>query len=298
MKSKLFLYTIISLISCGVAYAYIDCRETTNGCTIQQLVNIGDSAPTNKEDRISAYKDAIAKINVKIKELETSQTVSVPKQESCLDIKNNLVLGSSDKMTNGEVTKLQHFLGEYKVHKLYTTAPKNQSGASAEDLQPVTGYYGAKTAQNVTEWQIDHGMNFVTQTSGVGQATRGKMKCQTPVGTTVKWDIGAKIDENFNDAVVTLNFPSGDVKTAHVSVRRDCKELNQETLNDPRFKNANSASAIEKATSSLKPGLACIDYDVFAWYAVFFENGKYSIKELNEDMSGQGKVNWVTLKEI
>jgi len=55
-------------------------------------------------------------------------------------------------------------------------APDNQSGASAEDLQPVTGYYGSKTAVNVMEWQKAHGMDFVTLKSGVGPMTRSKMK--------------------------------------------------------------------------------------------------------------------------
>jgi peptidoglycan hydrolase-like protein with peptidoglycan-binding domain len=285
MKTKFLLVSFLSLFSFGTAFAYGDCRDTINGCTIEQLVVLGESAPTTKEDRINAYKSAIEKINIKIKELTsaTSPTANMDTAKlSCLDLKNNLVLGKTDSETGGEVSTLQKYLidGGY----LSTTKP--------------TGYYGQATAKAVVSWQKAHGMDFVTTSSGVGAMTRGKMKCQAQAGVSVKWEIGAKIDETFSDALVTLGLPNGTVTTTHVSVRNDCKELNSQNLKDEYIKKVNAASVFDKQSNVLLPGLACVNRDVFAWYGVFFESGKYFIKKLNEDASGLGKETWTTVKEI
>ncbi len=152
------------------------------------------NSSTTISERIALYQWVVDILSDRIKNLKESQkqnnTPVNPLDINCLDLKNNLLLGKSDKETNGEVSKLQQFIGNYKFNKLYTLAPENQSGARAEDLQPVTGYYGAKTATNVMEWQKDHGMDFVTPSSGIGSMTRDKLKCKNgPVVQKINWGI-------------------------------------------------------------------------------------------------------------
>lgn len=79
----------------------------------------------------------------------------VPTTTSCLELTQNLVLGSTDARTKGEVSKLQKFIF------------RSDTG--------VTGYYGQKTAHAVVLWQKAHGMSFVTTVSGVGKMTRAKL---------------------------------------------------------------------------------------------------------------------------
>src|SRR3989344_8839159 len=76
-----------------------------------------------------------------------------------VQLANNLMIGSTDARTNGEVTKLQQFL-------------RSQGYTDAQ----ITGYYGNVTAGLVMRWQKAHGMDFVTLKSGVGPMTRSKMK--------------------------------------------------------------------------------------------------------------------------
>jgi peptidoglycan hydrolase-like protein with peptidoglycan-binding domain len=162
MKSKLFLYAIISTISFGTVYAYVDCRDTVTGCTVSQLIEIGDNAPTTKEDRVNAYKAAITKINAKIAQLELTQSGELKEGKNCLTLKNNLWIGKTDDETNGEVTLLQQYL----IDKGYL------------QLSSTSGYYGNATALAVVRMQKALGMNFVTTSSGVGVLTRSKIQCQ------------------------------------------------------------------------------------------------------------------------
>lgn len=282
MKFKLFLLAITPFVTFGLVHAYVDCRDTVAGCTITQLVDLGDTAPTTKEDRINAYKAAIAKINVKITELSTVQTGGSVSNKSCLTLKNNLWIGKTDNETDGEVTLLQRHL---------------INGGYLQLANP-SGYYGNATAQAVVRMQRALGMDFVTVSSGVGQVTKEKIKCQPQTGVSVKWDMGAKIDTITSDAVVTLRLPGDVVRTAHVAVNSWCKELNQQTLNDEQIKKTKAASVFDKEVTVIKPGLACVDSDFFSWFGVFFENGKYFIKKLNEDASGLGKEKWEIVKEI
>ncbi|MEY4747046.1 MAG: hypothetical protein RLZZ416_95 [Candidatus Parcubacteria bacterium] len=194
---------------------------------------------------------------------------------SCLDLKNDLWIGKTDSMTNGEVTKLQRFLG----------------------VQP-TGYYGNLTAEAAMKWQKAHGMDFVTLRSGVGLLTRGKMRCGLQNDARVRWTIGAKVDDNFNSASVTITLPDGSLKTANITVRNDCKELNQQNMDDEYLKKVGAGAVFEKTPNVIKPGLACVSWDNFAWYGVFLENGKYYVKQLADDASGLGTQTWKILKEI
>ncbi|MSR70578.1 hypothetical protein EXS62_00865 [Candidatus Kaiserbacteria bacterium] len=116
--------------------------------------------------------------------------------------------------------------------------------------------------------------------------------------TSVRWDIGSKVDDNFNNARITLNLPNGSVKTADIQVRNDCKELNQQNLNDEWIKKVDAGAVFEKEPTVIKPGLACVSWDSFSWYGVFFEGGKYYVKQVGDDASGLGMAKWKIIKEI
>ena len=92
--------------------------------------------------------------------------VSTTPQSNCLSLNNNLYLDQTDAGTNGEVTKLQQFLGGR-----------------------VTGYFGPATLQLVESWQAAHGVvsSGSPDTTGygyVGPKTRGAMSCGTNIANT------------------------------------------------------------------------------------------------------------------
>jgi peptidoglycan hydrolase-like protein with peptidoglycan-binding domain len=202
-KLTVLFFTAIIALPLSV-FALTSCHNSDAGCTLEQLIQLNteaDSLGLAKSEHIAIIQEIIGKLNAQITKIQSGSTTNTS-SAVCLTLNNSLVLGSTDATTNGEVSKLQQFLGTYKSNKLYTIAPNNQSGASAEDLQPVTGYYGSKTAANVVEWQKAHGMDFVTTASGVGPMTRAKMReaCQQtnvppvinsispaagPIGTTI-----------------------------------------------------------------------------------------------------------------
>src|SRR3989344_4660177 len=135
---------------------------------------------------ISADNYAICELQVQIANLQAQLAALIGQMKTstsvtgdasrCLDLKNALIIGSTDARTNGEVSKLQCFL---------------KANGYFPDAQ-CTGYYGEKTAVAVVRWQKAHGMDFVTTRSGVGPMTRGKMKCGNtgaPVITKVEWRI-------------------------------------------------------------------------------------------------------------
>ena len=130
--------------------------------------------------QIDALLKQITQLQAQITALRGQSTTPTASTSRCLDLKNALIDGSTDATTNGEVSKLQRFLGAYRLSVM---DPGEHSGIPPEELQPVTGYYGTKTAASVMQWQKAHGMDFVTTRSGVGPMTRAKMKCtnQTPV---------------------------------------------------------------------------------------------------------------------
>jgi len=120
----------------------------------------------------------------------------------------------------------------------------------------------------------------------------------TSNSSTLRWDIGSKVDDNFSKATVTLSLPTGIVRTAEINVRNDCKELNQQNLNDEWIKKVNAGAVFDKEPNVINPGLACVSWDTFTWYGVFSENGKYYVKQLADDASGLGNQTWKIIKEI
>ena len=90
----------------------------------------------------------------------TATTVTSP---SCVDLTTTLAFGNTDASTNGEVSKLQQFLG----------------------ITPTTGYFGTQTQQALQAWQTSH--NIISSgspsTTGYGSAgpqTRAAMSCTAP----------------------------------------------------------------------------------------------------------------------
>jgi len=134
--------------------------------------------------QIEALLKQITQLQAQISALRGQSFIpATGKSSSCINLKNGLIIGSTDATTNGEVSKLQRFLGAYRLSVM---DPGEHSGIPPEELQPVTGYYGTKTAASVMQWQKARGMDFVTIKSGVGPMTRAKMKCAGSVGPAVQ----------------------------------------------------------------------------------------------------------------
>ncbi len=179
-KAKLILIVFLTFVFATpiTTSAYVDCRDTITGCTVEQLVQIGSKTFLTIEDRVSALRTAIAKIQAQIdgllavKQDTTTATVSV-----CPSFTHDLWIGKTDAQTNGEVTKLQKFL--------------IKEGVYPEAI--VSGYYGNLTAKAVVRWQKAHGMDFVDINSGVGPLTRSKIQesCAGNVSkvSEIKWNI-------------------------------------------------------------------------------------------------------------
>lgn len=164
-RSVLVLLSInASLFS---VFGYVDCRETISGCTGEQLVSLCYNAPTSSEDKATACRQAIIKIQEQITALtSTKGTINAPvSKENCLILAKDLWIGKKDSETNGEVTKLQKFLIEQELLQ-----PSSQ-----------TGYYGPATADAVYRYQVNvlH-WNWVSRSSGVGPKTRAMLakNCQ------------------------------------------------------------------------------------------------------------------------
>ncbi len=158
--------------------ALVTCRDTTNGCTLEQNLSLIAQANAywgnDQTELLEVLKQTVLQLTAKMAQLQTGQANT----SQCLDLNNALVMGSTDSATSGEVSKLQQFL----IHQ----------GVFPE--ASVTGYYGNLTAQAVVRWQKAHGMDYVTLTSGVGPTTRSKMKCVYSASSSVEkmsWHIEA-----------------------------------------------------------------------------------------------------------
>lgn len=183
------LFTAVLIALPVSAFAFISCRDTDKGCTLEQLVQLNNEVaslglPTS--ERIAIMQELVVKLTAQITQLQhqSGSSTNVPSAR-CLDLNNALVIGSTDQTTNGEVSRLQRFLLAAGVY------PEAQ----------ITGYYGDLTAQAVVRWQKAHGMDFVTAISGVGPMTRGKMKCGSMVSSPVQkisWNI-EKANPNITD---------------------------------------------------------------------------------------------------
>ena len=158
---------LLLLVVPAASFALVTCEDNIAGCTAAQTT-------VSVQAQIDALLKQITQLQAQITALRGQSTTSTASTSLCLDLKNALIIGSTDATTNGEVSKLQRFLGTYTLSVM---DPGEHSGIPPEELQPVTGYYGTKTAARVMQWQKAHGMDFVTLKSGVGPMTRTKMKC-------------------------------------------------------------------------------------------------------------------------
>ena len=264
------------------AFAYVDCRENTNGCSIEQLVSLCQSAPTSNEDKVSACKSAINKINEKIQLMSSSNsdtfvwnisTVSSPdsgtstmQTYSCLELKNNLQKGKFDSDTNGEVSKLQKFL-------------KEQGYLSA---QAPTGYYGQLTAEAVYRYQKEVlGWNWTNVTSGVGKMTRdaiSKQKCLKPSTSSYN-----PLKQRITLIANIVGLPT---KKVEFDVYNNCSVKNDYPMNLPVTSNV------------MLPALDCYQALSGETYAIFKESGHYIIKRAQEDASGLTPLSWNDFKVI
>lgn len=119
-----------------------------------------------------ADASVVANVNATLHGQSTGGSTS--NSAACVNLYNDLSLNATDSTTNGEVTKLQQFLGGR-----------------------VTGYFGPATLQLVQRWQSTHGIVtsgdiYTTGYGAVGTKTRGVMACSgsnimpsTPTGATI-----------------------------------------------------------------------------------------------------------------
>ena len=157
-----------------VASAMVTCRDTTKGCTLEQNLDlISKASIISKEELLDVLKETVQQLVAKMAALNAPQTSpTITPIGDCLTLTRDLILGSTDASTNGEVSKIQRFL----------------NSASVYPEANFSGYYGTLTAQAVVRWQKAHGMDFVTLKSGVGPMTRGKMACAQTVTQCPAYD--------------------------------------------------------------------------------------------------------------
>lgn len=153
-----------------VVFGYVSCRDTDQGCTVDQLLELSVSAPVSKEEKIVILQELIAKLVAQLAVLKTETVENETPVARCLDLSQNLMLDSTDAKTGGSVSKLQRFLSDQGMY------PEGR----------ITGYYGPMTAEAVVRWQKANGMDFVTTKSGVGVMTREKMRCKAAKNIAVQ----------------------------------------------------------------------------------------------------------------
>lgn len=279
----LFLVALIALPMS--ALAFVSCRDTDTDCTLEQLVKLNnDSASLGlaTSERIEIMQEIIAKLSAQITALRTggTGTPNVP-SSMCLDLTNALIVGSTDATTNGEVSKLQQFL----------------ISAGTYSEAHVTGYYGAQTAQAVVRWQKAHGMDFVTQTSGVGPMTRDKMKCETATNMGVQkisWVI-----ERANPNITDNNDYRKSEQAISIEITVDGEGTNRYYLGTA-YGCTGSTIASSQNGKKVFGKVNCYYSLTGTDFTSYLENGRFVVERLDEDASGRtaGKKTNVLEKQI
>lgn len=279
-RTFVVLFLAILIVFPVSTFAFVSCRDTDKGCTLEQLIQLNTDASglgLATAERIAIMQEIIAKLTVQITELQKhSSTNTVSTQ--CLDLNNSLILGSTDKTTNGEVSKLQQFLFTAGVY------PEAQ----------ITGYYGNLTAQAVVRWQKAHGMDFVTATSGVGPMTRAKMKCGNTASSSVQ-----KINWNIEKANPKITADSDYKKTEQkISIDVTLKDNNTKRYDLGTAYGCTSTTA--PSTQDGKSILGKVDC-YYALSSVIFlaysQNGKF-IVERGEVSAKDGSVQMTSLLQL
>jgi peptidoglycan hydrolase-like protein with peptidoglycan-binding domain len=124
-------------------------------------LSVSASTTSDLQAQINSLLAQIKALQVQVGGSSSSNTGT---GSSCLSLVYNLYADQTDATTNGEVSKLQKFLGGQ-----------------------VTGYFGPMTQQLVQNWQSAHGVvsSGSPDTTGygyVGPKTRSAMSCSTQTG--------------------------------------------------------------------------------------------------------------------
>ena len=169
------------LVSVGFATPARAVSEATfsTGLSQSQVIAI-----INLLSSFGADASVITSVTAALQGQATGGTTPAEDSMWCVTLMRDLIIGSTDQTTNGEVSRLQKFLA---------ISPALDHGNVAYPEGKITGYYGQLTAQAVMKWQKANGMDYVNLTSGVGPATRAKMTCTGaatgPAISSVVWRI-------------------------------------------------------------------------------------------------------------
>lgn len=191
--------------SCGNGNDYYDGGEGTDTLTYsgkrsEYVITKNIDGSFTVKDTVPCRADTDTVVNIELfKFSDIVQSSEGLVSSNCVTLSHNLVIGSTDVATQGEVSKLQQFLG----------------------VSP-TGYYGSLTAQAVMQWQKANGMDYVTTKSGVGPTTRGKMKCapESSIGLDARMQVLAGIlSYNSNRSIPTRFHVGPTTASAYVAFR-------------------------------------------------------------------------------
>jgi peptidoglycan hydrolase-like protein with peptidoglycan-binding domain len=263
---------LLLLIFPAVTGAYVDCRDTVTGCSVDQLIEISTQTHLTTDDRRSALFQALEKLQTQLRGLGTAtqSTTSTPATTTatCLDLRRNLYIGTTDATTDGEVSKLQAFLVAAGVY------PEGN----------ITGYYGNATAQAVMRLQNQYGMNFVTLKSGVGPMTRAKLRCGTPSSVTaVRFNVAKAYPNIANDYPNDPRKHEQTVKATVVFANNGTREYDLGTAHGC------AASSTPRVVGE-KRVLGTVDC-YFALQGTTFTayelGGKFAIERFDDDASGR-----------
>ena len=173
MKKIVFLSSLLLISALPfVASATVTCRDTIQGCSLEQnlelIKQLDSTDPLFRPELLSILQETVKQLMAKLAAATPAQTTA----SSCLNLNHDLLIDINDELTEGEVSKLQRFLVAQGVY------PEAR----------IPGYYGTLPARAVMRWQKAHGMDFVTQKSGVGPMTRGKMACTQTITQCPAYD--------------------------------------------------------------------------------------------------------------
>ncbi|MCB9814987.1 peptidoglycan-binding protein [Candidatus Nomurabacteria bacterium] len=180
MNLRKIITTIITLVLITCSYTILSPVTNANS----EAVSI---------DQIEGLLEQITKLQTLLVQIQQTNDVI------CTQLSNSLYLGSTDKNTSGEVSKLQQYLsqtGHYKYGE-------------------ITGYYGPVTQEAVRAWQSEKGIISYgnPETTGfglIGPATRKSisMNCITSSPTKTSDKIGKDIVET-RPPSIDITYPNG-----------------------------------------------------------------------------------------
>jgi len=266
MKKTLIVLTI--LLASNNVFAYVDCRENINGCSIEQLVSLCQSSPNGNLDKVSACKSAISKIQERVDYLANA----VPMNDvTCQQVTNKLWIGKTDADTNGDVSRVQNFL--------------KKLGYINYD---VDGRFGTWDKRAVWKFQEDN-MKNISPTGDIGKLTLAKinsMICSTTeTYPKVTWKI-----EKTNPSITDINNYKRDEQTVFITVIfGDGSQKNAKVGNAYGCSVADKTKSSQDAQKRWLSGVNCyyaLTGTTFDAYSNL-QNGKIIVQSQAEDGIGQ-----------